>query len=295
MEKSKEKAESNVSIGQIFRTLIWPRKGKVFTGLFLIILSRAASLVIPWQSQELLDNVVPNSDMSGLYNVLFIVVAALFIQSSVGFLLTKLLSVEAQLLISELRAKVQRKILSLPISYFDNSKSGELVSRIMTDVEGVRNIIGTGLVQLVGGTLTAIASLFFLIKINAWMTLFVLLPVALFAVIALKAFGYIRPIFRNRGKINAQVTGRLTETLNGVRVIKGFNAEEQENKVFQKGVDRLFENVRKSLTATAIITNSSKFLLGLASAGIMGIGGYFMMEGSGENSMTTGEFFSFTL
>jgi ABC-type multidrug transport system fused ATPase/permease subunit len=295
MEKSKEKAKSNVSIAQIFKTLIWPRKGKVFTGLFLIILSRAASLVLPWQSQELLDNVVPNSDMPGLYNVLFIVVAALFIQSSVGFLLTKLLSVEAQLLISELRAKVQRKILSLPISYFDNSKSGELVSRIMTDVEGVRNIIGTGLVQLVGGTLTAIASLFFLIKINAWMTLFVLLPVALFAVIALKAFGYIRPIFRNRGKINAEVTGRLTETLNGVRVIKGFNAEEQENKVFQKGVDRLFENVRKSLTATAIITNSSKFLLGLASAGIMGIGGYFMMEGSGENSMTTGEFFSFTL
>ncbi|MDA9328672.1 ABC transporter ATP-binding protein/permease [Flavobacteriales bacterium] len=295
MEKSKGKAKRNVSIGQIFRTLIWPRKGKVFTGLFLIILSRAASLVLPWQSQELLDNVVPNSDMPGLYNVLFIVVAALFIQSSVGFLLTKLLSVEAQLLISELRAKVQRKILALPISYFDNSKSGELVSRIMTDVEGVRNIIGTGLVQLVGGTLTAIASLFFLIKINAWMTLFVLLPVALFAVIALKAFGYIRPIFRNRGKINAEVTGRLTETLNGVRVIKGFNAEEQENKVFQKGVDRLFENVRKSLTATAIITNSSKFLLGLASAGIMGIGGYFMMEGSGENSMTTGEFFSFTL
>ena len=295
MDKSREKAKSNVSIGQIFRTLIWPRKGKVFTGLFLIILSRAASLVLPWQSQELLDNVVPNSDMPGLYNVLFIVVIALFIQSSVGFLLTKLLSVEAQLLISELRAKVQRKILSLPISYFDNNKSGELVSRIMTDVEGVRNIIGTGLVQLVGGTLTAIASLIFLIKINAWMTLFVLFPVALFAVIALKAFGYIRPIFRNRGKINSEVTGRLTETLNGVRVIKGFNAEDQENKVFQKGVDRLFQNIKKSLTATALMTNSSSFLLGLASAGIMGIGGYFMMEGSGVNSMTTGEFFSFTL
>ena len=295
MEKSKEKAKSNVSIAQIFKTLIWPRKGKVFTGLFLIILSRAASLVLPWQSQELLDNVVPNSDMPGLYNVLFIVVIALFIQSSVGFLLTKLLSIEAQLLISELRAKVQRKILSLPISYFDNNKSGELVSRIMTDVEGVRNIVGTGLVQLVGGTLTAIASLIFLIKINAWMTLFVLFPVALFAVIALKAFGYIRPIFRNRGKINAEVTGRLTETLNGVRVIKGFNAEDQENKVFQKGVDRLFQNIKKSLTATALMTNSSSFLLGLASAGIMGIGGYFMMEGSGENSMTTGEFFSFTL
>ena len=161
----------------------------------------------------------------------------------------------------------------------------------MNDVEGVRNLVGTGLVQLIGGTFTAILSLVILIKINWLMTIFVLVPVAIFAFIALKAFAYIRPIFRVRGKLNAEVTGRLTETLNGVRVIKGFNAEEQENKTFEDGVERLFQNVKKSLTATALITSSSTLLLGLASAGIMGIGGYFIMQ----NTMTYGDFISFTL
>jgi subfamily B ATP-binding cassette protein MsbA len=216
---------------------------------------------------------------------------ALLIQAITSFLITRILSVQAQYLISELRAQVQKKILSLPISFFDNNKSGALVSRIMSDVEGVRNLIGTGLVQLVGGTITAIVSLVWLININPWMTLFVFLPVIIFGYVALKAFKYIRPIFRNRGKINAEVKGRLTETLAGVRVIKGFNAEEQENKSFEKGVDLLFQNVKKSLTATAIMTSSSTFLLGLASVGIMGIGGYFMINGE----MTTGEFLLFTL
>ena len=132
---------------------------------------------------------------------------------------------------------MQKKILSLPISYFDNNKSGALVSRIMTDVEGVRNLVGTGLVQLVGGLLTAVVSLVLLIRISPMMTLYVLVPVALFAVVAAKAFSFIRPIFKKRGLLNAEVTGRLTETINGVRVIKGFNAEEQENKTFEKGVE----------------------------------------------------------
>jgi subfamily B ATP-binding cassette protein MsbA len=161
----------------------------------------------------------------------------------------------------------------------------------MSDVEGVRNLIGTGLVQLVGGIITAILSLVLLIQINPWMTLFVFLPVSIFGIIALKAFKYIRPIFRNRGKINADVKGRLTETLAGVRVIKAFNAEDQENETFEKGVDLLFQNVKKSLTATAVMTSSSTFLLGLASVGIMGIGGYYMIEGE----LTTGEFLKFTL
>ena len=161
----------------------------------------------------------------------------------------------------------------------------------MNDVEGVRNLIGTGLVQLIGGSITAIISLIILIKINALMTIFVLVPVGIFAIIAMKAFVYIRPIFKNRGVINAEVTGRLTEILSGVRVIKGFNAEEQENKSFQKGAEKLYLNVKKSLTATALITSSSTLLLGLASAGIMGIGGYFMMD----NTMTFGDFISFTL
>lgn len=284
-------SKKNVSFSWAFKEFIWPRKKIISIGLILILIRSLAGLVLPYASKTLLDEVVPSKDLDSLWLLLIVVSAAILVQAVTSFSLTKLLSVEAQRLISILRTKVQRKLLTLPVSFFDNNKSGALVSRVMSDVEGVRNIVGTGLVQLIGGTITAIISLIFLIKINAWMTLFVLLPVAIFAFIALKAFAYIRPVFRDRGKINAEVTGRLTETMNGVRVIKGFNAEEQENKIFEKGVDRLFENVKKSLTATAFMTSSSTFLLGLASAGIMGIGGYFMMG----NTMSTGDFISFTL
>lgn len=287
----KQQKKSKVTIGQAFKTIIWPRRKLVFIGLLLIALSRAASLVLPLKSKTLLDEVIPNKDYEQLKNLLLVVGLAILIQAITSFLLTRILSVQAQYLISELRAKVQKKVLSLPISFFDNTKSGALVSRIMTDVEGVRNLIGTGLVQLVGGTLTAVISLILLIKISLSMTLFVLIPVAVFGVVALKAFKYIRPIFRKRGVINAEVTGRLTETLAGVRVIKAFNAEEQENKSFEEGVDRLFQNVKKSLTATAVMTSSSAFLLGLASTGIMGIGGYKIMMGE----LTVGDFLSFTL
>jgi subfamily B ATP-binding cassette protein MsbA len=283
--------KQKVTVVQAFKEFIWPRKGIVFVGLILIVISRLASLVLPLKSKELLDEIIPNEDMDALITMVMLVAGAILIQATTSFALTRLLSVEAQLLISKLRAKVQKQVLSLPISYFDNNKSGALVSRIMSDVEGVRNLVGTGLVQLFGGTITAIISLFLLINISGKMTLFVLAPVFLFAVIALKAFAYIRPIFRKRGVINAEVTGRLTETLNGVRVIKGFNAEVQENLSFEKGVDRLFQNVKKSLTATAIMTSSSAFLLGLASVGIMGMGGAMIIEGT----LTTGDFLSFTL
>ncbi|WP_372801651.1 ABC transporter ATP-binding protein [Lutibacter sp.] len=280
-----------VSFTWAFKEFIWPRKKIVLIGLILIIIKSLSGLVLPYASKNLIDEVIPSKDLNALKILLLIVCISIFLQAVSSFLLTRLLSVEAQHLISLLRAQVQRKLLTLPVSFFDNNKSGALVSRVMTDVEGVRNLVGTGLVQLIGGSLTAIISLIILIKINATMTLFVLLPVAIFAFVALKAFGYIRPIFRDRGKINAEVTGRLTETLNGVRVIKGFNAEEQENITFEKGVEALFLNVKKSLTSTALITSSSTFLLGLASAGIMGIGGYFIMD----NTMTYGEFVSFTL
>ncbi|MFT5666687.1 MAG: ABC-type multidrug transport system fused ATPase/permease subunit [Vicingaceae bacterium] len=286
-----EKKKSKVTMATAFKTIIWPKRKLVLTGLVLIVISRLASLVLPWKSKELLDVVIPNKDFEGLKYLLLFVGAAILVSAATSFLLTRLLSVQAQFLISELRAKVQKKILSLPISFFDNTKSGALVSRIMSDVEGVRNLIGTGLVQLVGGTITAVISLVLLLRISWKMTLFVLIPVAVFGFVALKAFKYIRPIFRKRGVINAEVTGRLTETLAGVRVIKAFNAEDQENKSFEEGVDRLFQNVKKSLTATAIMTSSSAFLLGIASAGIMGIGGYKIMNGS----LTTGDFISFTL
>ena len=284
-------SKKNVSFSWAFKEFIWPRRKVVSFGLVLIIFRSLSGLVLPYASKTLIDEVIPSKDIDALILLLIIVCSALLFQSISSFSLTRVLSVEAQHLISVLRAKVQQKLLTLPVSFFDNNKSGTLVSRVMIDVEGVRNLVGTGLVQLIGGSISALISLFILIKINAQMTLFVLLPVAIFALIALKAFGYIRPIFRVRGKINAEVTGRLTETLNGIRVIKGFNAESQELKVFQKGVDELFQNVKKSLTATAFITSSSTFLLGLASAGIMGMGGYFIMNGS----MTYGEFVSFTL
>ncbi|OIQ22328.1 ABC transporter ATP-binding protein [Lacinutrix sp. MedPE-SW] len=289
--ENKNKTKPKVTMAQAFKTIIWPRRKLVFIGLILIVIKSLSGLILPWQSKVLLDEVVPSGDTSKLWILIAIVIGAITVQAVTSFLLTKILSVQAQYLISELRAQVQKKVLSLPISFFDNTKSGALVSRIMTDVEGVRNLIGTGLVQLVGGTFTAVISLIILIKLNPWMTLFVFIPLSIFGVIALKAFKYIRPIFRSRGKINAEVTGRLTETLAGVRVIKAFNAEEQENSAFEKGVERLYKNVKKSLTATALMTSSSTFLIGVATTGIMGIGGYYMIQ----NEMTTGDFLFFTL
>ena len=226
-------SKNKVSFWWAFKEFIWPRKKIIFTGIILIIIKSLSALVLPYASKNLIDEVIPSKDMHALTVLLIIVCLSILIQAVTSFSLTRLLSVEAQHLISLLRAKVQKKLLTLPISFFDNNKSGALVSRVMTDVEGVRNIVGTGLVQLIGGTFTAIISLVLLIRINAWMTLFVLVPVAIFAFVAMKAFGHIRPIFRARGKINAEVTGRLTETLNGVRVIKGFNAEEQESQTFE--------------------------------------------------------------
>lgn len=286
-----ESKKPKVSITTAFKTIIWPRRKLVFIGLFLILIGRLAGFILPLKSKELLDEIVPNNDLDALYNLTWMVITALLVQAITSFLLTRILSVQAQFLISELRAQVQKKVLSLPISFFDNEKSGALVSRIMSDVEGVRNLIGTGLVQLVGGTITAVVSLVLLIRINVMMTLFVFLPLGIFGYVALRAFKYIRPIFRKRGKINAEVKGRLTETLAGVRVIKGFGAEAQENKSFEEGVDRLFKNVKKSLTATAIMTSSSTFLLGFASVGVMTMGGYNMIQGS----LTVGDFLLFTL
>lgn len=285
------KSKSNVTIGHVFKTLIWPRKNILLIGLVLIIISRLSSLVLPGASKYLMDDVIAKGNIEMLKTLLMVVGAAIIVQAITSFLLTKLLSVEAQRLIAILRAQLQKQILSLPIRFFDNNKSGALVSRIMSDVEGVRNLVGTGLVQLFGGILTAVISLVLLINISPKMTLYTLVPVAIFGFVSLKAFGYIRPIFRERRVINAEVTGRLTETLGGVRVIKGFNAEPQEVKTFEAGVDRLFQNVKKSLTSTSLLTSSATFLLGIASTGIMGIGGYMIVDGQ----LTIGEFLSFTL
>ncbi|WP_165733551.1 ABC transporter ATP-binding protein [Polaribacter sp. 20A6] len=289
-ESKKDKSKPKVTLKQAFKTIIWPRRNLVFLGLILIIIRSLSGFVLPMQSKVLMDEVIPTKDYSQLYNLIFIVIGAILVQAVTSFLLTKVLSIQAQYLISELRAQVQKKVLSLPISFFDNTKSGALVSRIMSDVEGVRNLIGTGLVQLIGGSFTAILTLVILLRMNVWMTVFTFVPLSIFGIIALKSFKYIRPIFRARGKINAEVKGRLTETLGGIRVIKAFNAEEQESKIFEQGVDNIYQNVKKSMTATAIVTSSSTLLIGLATTGVMGIGGYYMIQGI----MTFGDFIQFT-
>jgi ABC-type multidrug transport system fused ATPase/permease subunit len=260
-------------------------------GLVLIIINRLSGLVLPGSSKYLIDEVIAKSDLEMFKWLLIAVAAAVTIQALSSFFLTQLLSVEAQHLISLLRAQIQKHIIKLPINFFDNSKSGELVSRIMSDVEGVRNLVGTGLVQLFGGVLTAIIAFSLLITISPMMTLYVMVPLIIFGLISLKAFSYIRPIFRKRREINADVTGRLTESLNGVRVIKGFNAEHHEIKTFEDGVDRLFRNVKKSLTSTSLVTSAATLLLGLATVGIMAIGGRMIIN----NELTVGDFFAFIL
>ncbi len=284
-------SEKKVSILTAFRTIIWPKRKLVFAGLFLIAISKAAGFVAPIASKYLIDDVIVNKDIGMLKYLVGGVMLAIFVQAVTSFLLTRILSVQAQYLISELRAQVQKKVLSLPIRFFDNTKSGALVSRIMSDVEGVRNLVGTGLVQLVGGVITSVVSLILLLDISVFMTLFTFIPLIIFSIIALKAFKIIRPIFRDRGKINAEVKGRLTETLGGIRVIKGFNAEQQEHAVFETGVERLYQNVKKSLTTTAFMTSSSTFLLGVATTSVMGFGGYMIIQGN----LTVGEFVEFTV
>ncbi|MEL6560895.1 MAG: ABC transporter ATP-binding protein [Bacteroidota bacterium] len=284
-------SKSNVSFSWAFREFILPRKKIISIGLVLILVKSLVTVVPAYAPKVLLDDIIPNKNTEALMWFIALIIGSILLQALTSFTLTRMLSVEAQHLISLLRAQVQKKLLKLPISYFDDNKSGALVSRVMTDVEGVRNIVGTGLIQLVGGGITSVLFLGVLIYINPWMTLFVLVPITVFGLVAMKAFGYLRPLFRKRGVINAEVTGRLTETLNGVRVIKGFNAEKQENIIFEKGVERLFQNVKSSLTATALMMSSATFLIGLATTGIMGIGGYLMIDGT----MKTGDFLAFTV
>ncbi|MBL1214729.1 MAG: ABC transporter ATP-binding protein [Ignavibacteriae bacterium] len=290
-ESKKKKKIKLSSVGYIFKNIIFPRRYILLLGLVLIILNRLSGLVLPGASKYLIDEVINKSNLEMLYTLLAVVAGAVLVQSVTSYSLTRLLSVEAQHLISILRATVQKHIIYLPIKYFDNTKSGELVSRIMRDVEGVRNLVGTGLVQLFGGVLTAIVAFVLLIRINPTMTIYVMVPLIIFGLISLKAFAFIRPIFRERGKINADVQGRLTESLNGIRVIKGFNAETYEIAEFEKGVDRIFQNVKKSLTSTSLVTSSATLLLGFASVAIMGIGATLIINGE----MTIGDFFAFTL
>lgn len=286
-----ERRFSSSSFRHAFREIIWPRRKLVLVGLLLILVNRLCGLVLPASTKYLVDDVIAQAKFDMLWKLLGAVAVAVAVQSGTSFLLTKLLSVEAQRLIAQLRSDVQRHVLRLPVRSFEDTKTGELVSRIMDDVEGVRNLVGTGLVQLVGGTLTAIVALVFLLRIDPLLTVLAIVPLALFAFVSTRAFQTLRPAFRRRGAIRAEVTGRLTEALGGIRVIKGFHALEREAKVFEDGVMRIFRNVEKTLTTSAMVTSLGALFMGFASVLVMGYGGWKILEGQ----LTLGDLFSFTL
>ncbi|HXA48671.1 MAG TPA: ABC transporter ATP-binding protein, partial [Candidatus Acidoferrum sp.] len=252
--------------------LIRPRRNKIALGFFLMLINKLCGLVLPGSTKFLLDNVIGKRQIELLMPLVGAVLAATLIQGITSFSLTQLLSKEGQRLIAELRRKVQEHIGRLPVGYYDANKSGALVSRIMSDVEGVRNLVGTGLVDFVGGLLTAVLSLVILFKLSALLTSIAIFFVLAAAIGLSKALSNIRPIFRERGKINAEVTGRLTESLAGVRVVKGYHAEASEAKVFAGGVQRLLENVMRSLTAISLMGLSATLLMGVVGATVMYIG-----------------------
>ncbi len=290
-EKKPQKKITGASLKSAFQDIIWPRRKLIGLGLVLIMFNRMAGLVLPASTKFLIDDVIGGGDMDMLYLLLSAVGLAVVVQSATSYTLTMLLSVEAQHLIASLRAQVQKHVLQLPIRVFDNTKSGELVTRIMDDVEGVRNLVGTGLVQLVGGVVTALVALVFLLDISPVMTALAVVPLGGFAFVSTKAFSVLRPAFRERGAIRAEVTGRLTEALGGIRVIKGFHAVEKEGEIFHAGVMRIFDNVKTTLVMSSMVTSLGAFFMGLASVLVMGYGGRLIIL----NQLTVGELFSFTL
>jgi subfamily B ATP-binding cassette protein MsbA len=270
--------------------MVRPRRGILALGLVLMVINRLCGLVLPASTKFLVDDVLGKQHIQLLVPLVLAVVAATFMQGVTSFSLTQLLSKAAQRLIAELREKVQSHIGRLPVSYYDANKTGTLVSRIMTDVEGVRNLIGTGLVEFVGGLMTALFALVILFRISIVMTLVAMAVISCFTLVLRKAFQTIRPIFRERGKINAEVTGRLTETLGGVRVVKGYHAEQREEAVFARGVKRLLDNVLKSLTAMSLMSLSATVLMGIVGALVMFIGARQIAA----HQITLGDFVTFT-
>jgi subfamily B ATP-binding cassette protein MsbA len=289
-----DKPRTKLQASHIYRDLkdlVWPRRNLFFLGLLLVFINRAAGLVLPTSTKYLIDDVVQARREELLMPLVAAVGVAIVVQAITSFALVQLLSASAQRLIAEMRIRVQAHIGRLPIRYYDSNKTGALVSRIMSDVEGVRNLVGTGLVELIGGLFTAVIAFFILVSRNATLTFVAIGFLVIFGLILQKAFRSIRPIFRERGKINAEVTGRLTETLGGVRIVKGFHAENREAAVFESGAMRLFENVRRSLFATSAIGLTSTLLMGIVSATVMVMGGRLMVSGA----MSIGDFFQFTL
>src|SRR4051794_33770613 len=282
--------------GEYFKALpeIWalmrPRRGLLALGLLLMIVNRVSGLVLPASTKFLVDDVIGKKHLQMLYPLVGVVLGATLIQGATSYALTQTLSKAAQKLITELRRRVQEHVGRLPVAYYDANKTGTLVARIMSDVEGVRNLVGTGLVDFAGGLLTAVIAFVVLARISPTMTAIAFGFLAVFGFALRKAFRTIRPIFRERSKINAEVAGRLTESLGGVRVVKGYHAEAREHEVFSGGVQRLLQNVIRTLTATSLMSLSSATLMGIVGAIVMLMGSRMILAGK----LTLGGFFTYT-
>ena len=287
--KEKKKKINWQSLPEIW-ALLHPRRGVLLLGLALVTINRVSGLVLPGSSKYLFDNVIDKRQVHLLVPIVLAVVGATLLQGITSFTLTQVLSKSAQRMITEMRKQVQAHIGRLPVAYYDANKTGVLVSRIMSDVEGIRNLIGTGLVEFVGGLLTAVLALIILLRTSATMTLVAFAILVGFALFLNKAFAAIRPIFRARPKINAEVTGRLTESLGGVRVVKGYHAEDREEQVFASGVQRLLDNILKTLTTTSLMSLSGASLMGIVSAIIMYLGSRQVLAGS----MTKGDLIAYS-
>ncbi len=278
------------SLPQVW-ALLRPRRRVLAVGFLLMAVNRVCALVLPASTKFLIDDVIGARRAELLGPLVGIVLAATLVQGVSSFVLTQTLSKAAQRMIAELRRKVQAHVGRLPISYYDSNKTGALVSRIMSDVEGVRNLMGTGLVEFAGGILTAGIALVVLLRISTPMTAVAVVLMLVSALALRRAFAIIRPIFRERSKINAEVSGRLTESLAGVRGVKGYHAEPREHEVFSTGVERLLGNVLRTLTATSTMSFATTALLGVAGAVVMWMGAHGVLDGS----LTLGGYFTFTM
>ncbi len=270
--------------------LVRPRRKLLALGFLLMLINRSSGLVLPASTKWLVDNVIGKRQIELLIPLILAVLAATCLQGITSYALTQLLSKEAQRLISELRRKVQEHVGRLPVAYYDSNKTGKLVSRIMSDVEGVRNLLGTGLVDFAGGVLMALLSLGVLLWTSPLLTVLAVTFIGGFAFGLKKSLGRIRPNFRERGKINAEVVGRLNESLSGVRVVKGYHAEASEARVFSAGVARLLENVISTLSMISFMTLSATVLMGVVGAAVMYVGAREIFAGA----LTLGGFMMFT-
>ncbi|MGB8029198.1 MAG: ABC transporter ATP-binding protein [Terracidiphilus sp.] len=289
-DQPKKRIDYRKAMPEIWR-LVRPRKWLLLLGLVLVAINRVAGLTLPYVSLPFVNLVLRKHESDKLMPLVVAVFIATFIQSITSFSNTQLLSKAAQRMIADLRQEVQRHVGRLSVSFYDANRSGLLVSRIMSDVEGVRNLIGTGLVEFVGGLLTAVMAFLFLLHRSPRMTLIVFSVIGVFVFVLQYAFKTIRPIFRERGKITGEVTGRLTESLGGVRVVKGYHAEEREAAVFKVGVMRLLDNVMKTLTMTSVMSMTATTVLGIVGAMVMLMGGHLALQ----NRMDAGTYIQYTM